>query len=255
VGTDDEFLPKNDKKGRGSYLPQYRCNPSDWEAYQSWVEAIVERYDGDGVDDMPKLQVPVKYWEVMNEPDLQYQSSAPQNAGSSLNFYKQGPSEYAELLIATNEAIKAADPDAQVLIAGAAGADSRMLGFYTSVFENSAAKTAFDIGNVHCISNDQQTHDFNVAAYKKMLSDAGITGKSIWVTEAEAFYQKNTTADQNYESTKASTTGAISAGAERIFFTRYTFDDFRKDMSEKTGAGTYPSAKKYQELIDSFETN
>ena len=88
-----------------------------------------------------------------------------------------------------------------------------------------------------------------------MLSDSGITGKPILVTEAEAFYQDITTAEQNYESTKASVAGAISAGAKRIFFTRYTFDDFRKDMSKKTGAGTYPSAKKYQELIDSFETN
>ena len=85
-----------------------------------------------------------------------------------------------------------------------------------------------------------------------MLSDSGITGKPILVTEAEAFYQDITTAEQNYESTKASVAGAISAGTKRIFFTRYTFDDFRKDMSEKTGASTYPSAEKYKELIDSF---
>jgi hypothetical protein len=40
-----------------------------------------------------------------------------------LCFYKQGPSEYGKLLVETNNAIKAADPAAKVLIAGAAGAD------------------------------------------------------------------------------------------------------------------------------------
>lgn len=247
VANDDEFLPKNDKKGRGSYLPEYRCNPSDWSAYQSFVQKVVERYDGDGIDDMPGLTMPVKYWEVMNEPDLQYQNNMPPNGNSSLNFYKQGPTEYAELLINTSTPIRSADPEAKILIAGAAGGDSRMLGFYESVFANKATFEAFDIGNVHCISNDQKTHDFNVGAYKNLLEKVGITGKSIWVTEAEAMY--STVGEENFESTKTSVANAIAAGAERIFFTRYEFDDNRKDMSEKSSGGAYPSAEKYRDII------
>jgi len=249
VSDNDEMLLKNDKKGRGSYLPQYRCNPSDWTAYQKFVTAIVERYDGDGVADMPGLKIPIKYWEVMNEPDLQYGSNAPVGDSDRLTFYKQGPVEYAELLIKTNESIKAGDADANVLISGAAGADDRMLDFYRQVFAVTGAKTAFDIGNVHCISNDRETKDFNVLAYKKMLAEFGLTNP-IWVTEAEAMY--GTTGDANYLSTKTSTTGAISAGAERIFFTRYDLDDSRTDMSQKGTASTYPSAEKYRELIASF---
>jgi hypothetical protein len=248
VANDDEFLSKNDEKGRGSYLPEYRCNPSDWSAYQDFVEKIVERYDGDGVDDMPNLTIPVKYWEVMNEPDLRYQSSnVPENEGSSLSFYKQGPDEYAELLVNTSKAIRSVDPEAKILIAGAAGADSRMLGFYKSVFANKDTFGAFDIGNIHCISNDQRTNDFNVGPYKEMLEKAGITGKSIWVTEAEAVY--SAVAEENYLSTKKSVEGAIAAGAERIFFTRYEFDDIRKNMSEKSSGGAYPSGEKYRDII------
>lgn len=247
VASDDEFLPKNDKKGRGSYLPQYRCNPSDWTAYQNFVTKVVERYDGDGTDDMAGLTIPVKYWEVMNEPDLQYQNTMPANEGSSLNFYKLGPTEYGELLIKTSVPIRAADPEAKILIAGAAGGDSRMLGFYQSVFADKNTLTAFDIGNIHCISNDQKTSDFNVAPYKAMLEKAGITDKPIWVTEAEAMY--GTVAEQNYSSTKKSVAGAIAAGAQRIFFTRYEFDDTRKDMSEKSSGGTYPSGEKYRDII------
>lgn len=254
VADNDEFLPKNDKKDRGSYLPQYRCNPSDWESYQKFVQAIVERYDGDGVSDMPGLKIPVKYWEVMNEPDLQYKSNKPMiNETSSLNFYKLGPTEYGELLKKTYSAIKQSDVESKVLIAGAAGAD-QFLDFYSTLFTSmSDASNYFDIGNIHCISNDQQTHDFNVSAYKKMLENAGIITKPIWVTEAEAM--NGNSAEENYQSTANSTSGAISAGAERIFFTRYTFDDFRKDMSDKTESGSYPSAEKYQAIIKQNNKN
>jgi len=252
VETNDEFLRVNDKKGRGAYLPQFRCNPNDWVAYQEWVTKMVERYDGDGVDDMPSLTIPIKYWEVMNEPDLNYgNDNPPPDSGSSLNFYMQGPDEYGDLLIKTSKAIKTADSEAKILIAGAAGGDTRMLNFYRRVFTNAETLTAFDISNVHCISNDRQTHDFNVGAYKKMLTDAGVPPKTIWVTEAEAMY--GSAAEENYQNTTTSTKNAIAAGAERIFFTRNQFDDFRTDMSVKTDSGgAYPSSEKYRELIESF---
>ncbi|MFA6423153.1 MAG: hypothetical protein WCW17_01725 [Patescibacteria group bacterium] len=249
VSENDEFLPKNDKKGRGVYLPECRCNPSDWASYQKFVEAVVERYDGDGISDMPGLIIPIKYWEVMNEPDLQYGSNAPIGDSDRLTFYKQGPTEYGELLKKSYFSIKSADSTASVLIAGAAGADERMLGFYEEVFADPETKTSFDIGNIHCISNDQQTHDFNVTAYKKMLASFGIT-KPIWVTEAEAMY--GTTGETNFQSTKTSTTGAIAAGAERIFFTRDDFGDTRTDMSKINTASDYPSAEKYREIIKSY---
>lgn len=249
VEANDEFLPKNDKKGRGSYLPQYRCKPADWTAYESWVAKVVERYDGDGVDDMPGLKLPIKYWEVMNEPDL---TSPPEDNGR-LDFWKGNAVDYAELLVKTSSAIKSADIGANVLIAGAAGGDKQFLDFYRTVFVNEDARTAFDIGNVHCISNDQQSHDFNVVAYKNMLAEFGIS-QPVWVTEAEAFYPSNTTAEQNYQNTKTSTASAIAAGAERIFFTRYNFDDFRTDMSQKTGASSYDSTAKYRELAESLSS-
>lgn len=251
VESNDGFLPKNDKKGRGSYLPEYRCNPSDWMAYQTFVQKVVERYDGDGIEDMPDLTMPIKFWEIMNEPDLQYQNNmAPKDGSNSLNFYKQGPDEYAQLLIKTSEPIRLADPEAKILIAGAAGADERMLRFYQGVFTNKDTLTAFDIGNIHCISNDQKTNDFNVAPYKSMLEKAGAPGKPIWVTEAEAMY--SSVAEENFLSTKKSTEGAISAGAQRIFYTRDQFDDMRTDMSQKSDGGTYPSVEKFQELFGEF---
>jgi hypothetical protein len=73
--------------------------PKDVVKYQRWVRAVVERYDGDGVDDMPGLTAPIKYWQVDNEPPRR----------------REG---YADLVRITSEAVKEADPTAKVLIGG-----------------------------------------------------------------------------------------------------------------------------------------
>lgn len=250
VSSQDEFLSVNDKKGREEYLPLHRCNPTSWEDYKKWVSALIERYDGDGTDDMPGLKIPVKYWEVMNEPDLSFGNNTPDK--DRLNFYKEGPIEYAKLLAQTSEAIRSADKDAKILIAGSAGADERFLNFYRQVLPISGVNEAFDIANIHCISNDDETGDFNVGIYKQMLTTLKIS-KPIWVTEAESFNGK--TAQENYELTKKSTQGAISAGAEKIFYTRYNFDDFRKDMSQKnveSESSIKDSQEKYQDIMSQF---
>ena len=37
VSTKDVFYPSDRKKEPGHYLPLYRCNPYDWDAYTDWV--------------------------------------------------------------------------------------------------------------------------------------------------------------------------------------------------------------------------
>jgi len=252
VSSQDEFLPKNDEKGRSSYLPEHRCNPNSWEKYETWVKKVVERYDFDGQDDMPGLKYVINRWEAMNEPDLSWKNAGPESG--RLTFYKQAPKDYGELLGHTNSAVKAADANAKVVIAGAAGASPEQLGFYTQVFEQTPeAKNNFDIGNVHCISNDQLTKDLNVASYKKMLEQAGITGKPIWVTEAETM-SENKTAQEHADDLKASIQAALATGAEKIFFTRYDLADTRKDMSkQKESRGEEESIQLYKQIIENFQ--
>ncbi|MBI3985467.1 MAG: hypothetical protein HY343_00980 [Lentisphaerae bacterium] len=79
-----------------------RYTPRSPALYQTFVRATVERYDGDGIADVPNLKSPIKYWQVENEPDVR----------------KGG---YLDLLHLTAEAIRAADPSARVLAAGAIG--------------------------------------------------------------------------------------------------------------------------------------
>lgn len=218
VSDEDIFLPVSDKgpdKGSVEYLPQHRCLPNDMTAYENWVKAVVERYDGDGRHDMKGLKVPIKYWEVMNEPDLS-------GSDDTLDFWKGDEADYATLLIHTYSAIKEADPNARVLIAAAAGGDDQFLDFYRFVFSDSQAKNSFDIANVHCISSGF-TDSLNVEPYKNMLSEFGLSNKSIWVTEAEVITSSDPSvnAAQTYDAVKK----ARQLGASRIFFTRYNFSD------------------------------
>ncbi len=80
----------------GSYLPR------DEESYLAFVRACVERYDGDGIDDMAGLTNPIRYWQVDNEPP-------------------HGLQDYAEFLKITYQAIKDADHEAKVVIGGTTG--------------------------------------------------------------------------------------------------------------------------------------
>lgn len=253
VSTQDEFLADIRDKDN-MYLPLHRCNPYDWDAYSSWVSAVVERYDGDGKSDMPGLLYPIKHWEAMNEPDLSWEGS--EVIDTRLDFYQEGPEEYAELLKRTYEAIKAADQSAQVLIAGAAGGNESFLEFYRQVFSVDGIENYFDIANVHCISNDEY-ENYNVVPYSGLLTEFGID-KPIWVTEAEAIVHESV--NENAEQAKVSTQNAIEAGASMIFYTRFGFEgemfesekppegEDKKDTS-KDEKDMDEGIEKYQEII------
>ena len=264
VAADDQFLRdayEDDKQQ--PYLPRYRCNPNNWKKYRAWVKAMVERYDGDGVDDYEKLQWGIKHWEVMNEPDLAPGTEDPDDAEvlgddkdkdhedegeESLDFYQQNYKAYYKLLKKTHAAIKYSDPKAKVLIAGAAGGGTEPLSFYDNLFNKyPKAKKYFDLGNVHCISNDYY-NNFNVKAYDRLLRKHGIN-KNIWVTEAEAFLPEDDTQKEKYQQTRKSTKKALAAGAKKIFFTRITFSE---DGYGADSAAWKYARKKYKIIFDKF---
>jgi len=95
------IAPENPARPEGRTVPGTFL-PVDEAAYRSFVRATVERYDGDGIDDMPGLVNPVLHWQVGNEP-------RPELTG------------FAGLQRMTWEAVKEACPDCTVLIGGVAG--------------------------------------------------------------------------------------------------------------------------------------
>ncbi len=74
---------KGKDPGGFSELSRRRGKPCDMNVYQDYLRFLVERYDGDGDNDMAGLRYPVKYWEVGNEPELDF-------------FFQGTPQDYFE---------------------------------------------------------------------------------------------------------------------------------------------------------------
>jgi len=101
----------------------YNCGPIDPEDLDSWcafIQALVERYDGDGIEDGPGV---VNYWEIWNEPDgmgpegAQYAGCWGGYSESDDDWDDDGipdPHEYAEVLRRAYLAAKAADAEVQI---------------------------------------------------------------------------------------------------------------------------------------------
>jgi hypothetical protein len=79
--------------------------PEHDRAYDAWIAALVERYDGDGNADMPGLANPVLHYQVGNE----YANPA---------FWTGTLSDYGELLERTARAVASACSEAKVISNG-----------------------------------------------------------------------------------------------------------------------------------------
>ncbi len=151
--------------------PEHKGKPYDMEAYASFLDKLVERYDGDGIDDMPGLTVPIKHWELMNEPEFQTDP-----------IYFQGtPADYVDTLIVTHEAVKQADPEALIVQGGMAGMMSESAAWWQGVFD-AGGGDYLDIMNMHSIGHGEH---LNIPAFKEFLNENGLGDKPIWVTEVQ----------------------------------------------------------------------
>jgi len=92
------------------HLPEtYLPGDGEEEAnYRHYVRTLVERYDADGVDDMPELKAPIRWFQLGNENDLHYETCV--EAGRDYAT----PEQYLELVRITREEMRAASPDARL---------------------------------------------------------------------------------------------------------------------------------------------
>lgn len=79
------------------------------DEFADFIAAVVERYDGDGTDDAPGSPV-ILNWEIFNEPDESLINPKWGNYGA----------QYANMLSFVYPAVKAANPQAQLLFGGIA---------------------------------------------------------------------------------------------------------------------------------------
>lgn len=150
--------------------------PVDTDQYLAFVKAVVERYDGDGVDDMPGLTNPIKYWQVGNEPN-------------------NSRSGFADLQRMTYTAIKEACPDCTVLIGGVPGMPpaSHYLSFFDQQYKpllDSLAGQYVDVLDFHWYGNAtgdylgaREVHDH----IRAVLDADGFPHIPIWITEMGSY--------------------------------------------------------------------
>ena len=203
-------------------LPKSRCAPCNANDYKKFLSSLVERYDGDGIDDMPNLKIPIKYWEILNEPEMNE---------LGLTFYKGTGQEYVEILKNSNESIKATCADCKIVQGGAAGIRPEMLSYWEKIFDLGGANY-FDIANIHYI-NSGDLSTLNVKDFKKLMQKKNIV-KPIWVTEVE--YSSESQVEESVD-------GALNEGASKIFFTR-----FKVGQSGPTRPGEYSKIYKKMPL-------
>jgi hypothetical protein len=94
-----EAARKRAPMGASTYIGM----PTDLDSYRRFLTRVVEAYDGDGRADARGLKQGIKYWQVENEWDWRW---------------KDTPERFVEFLKVAYETIKAADPEAKVVLGG-----------------------------------------------------------------------------------------------------------------------------------------
>jgi hypothetical protein len=177
------------------------CGTDDLSDYGSMISQIVAHADP-----------VIRDWEIWNEPDND-------------QYFTGTPQQYAQMLRTAHDAIKAVDPQANVLLGGMSS--TAAMGWLAQVFSTPGADAAgaFDIANIHERGwLDGLAGD--VAAWRTFLAGHGFNGP-LWVTEhgypSDPAYQYDPSFDLGDPSQAAYLTASIptliDAGASEVFIT------------------------------------
>lgn len=162
-------------KGKDPFPRTFRFQSKNLEdKYIYFVQKLVERYDGDGVDDMPGLQNPVLYWQVDNEPDIGTQDW-------------EG---YAHLMEITYKAIKAACPQCKVIMGGLAQGEGGFNTFFLPVLKKLQGQYV-DIFDFHLYGPAGSWHYYRLAEMIKAgLAKTGFKNTEVWILESGTYSGK-----------------------------------------------------------------
>lgn len=134
--------------------------PRDMAQWTRFIRAVVDRYDGDGQNDMRGLRAPVRYYQTANE------FLSPTNRSGGWAGSNAALLAFAD---ATYMAVKAEDPNAQLVQGGVASfnADIALLALRNAQFTlqqrwSASSKTVFDRRNL-------QSPDVQNALQKRFL--------------------------------------------------------------------------------------
>ncbi len=152
--------------------PGKTINPAN--AWAEFVFTTVDRYRPQGQlarqQGWPR-QVGIRYWEVWNEPDYHL-------------FWKGTVAEYYRLLEVAYKSIKAADPEATVLLGGLAFYDQRA--WFPELLRQTGGqpeRAYFDVFSFHHYVNIYQS-EWLIQQARASLEAYGLADRPIWITES-----------------------------------------------------------------------
>jgi hypothetical protein len=146
--------------------------PASPGPYAAFFGALVHRYGPNGAfwKANPTLRpVPIRAWQVWNEPNIPYQWSVQPFARA-----------YVKLLRAAHAAIKRADPKAQVILAGLTNYSWTDLG---KVYRQPGARRAFDAVAVNTYTKSPNGVITILKRIRKVMRRYGDRRKPLYATE------------------------------------------------------------------------
>ena len=161
------------KKARspfGKKFTKYLSKPCSMDDYKNFLLQLVDRYDGDGTNGVPGLTKPIKYSDIMNEPEFKM-------------FFKGSKEDFVEIFNFSSKIIKGKQKEAMIVMAGAAGMFPENKKFWKYALPK--IKDNFDIANIHHISTPDGKCDKElwVDEFAALLKSVDVD-KPIWLTEA-----------------------------------------------------------------------
>jgi hypothetical protein len=159
--------------------PRWDANPVDWPIqphvdapYANYLTALVDRYGPHGSfwAENPRIpRVPIRQWQIWNEP----------NIGA---FWASEPfaDTYVSMLRVAHDAIKAADPGAEVVLAGLANDSWNAL---ESIYQVNGAESLFDAVAIHPYTAEARGVITILGFVRKVMRRYGDAHKPILITE------------------------------------------------------------------------
>lgn len=165
--------------------------------YIKFVQETVERYDGDGIKDMPGLKSPIKYWQVSNEPAPRPLMDGREDTKTLRENLKKNPDPlgFSHLVEITYKAIKEKNPEAKIALGGMVGGYGfvskdpftfrEVHEFYLPILKNLNGKY-IDIFDIHYYGVEwkgmKDAYDF----FRRAFDQNGYRNTEIWFTETAA---------------------------------------------------------------------
>lgn len=215
--------------------PHWELTESEQE-YTTFVKTVVERYDGDGIDDMPGLRNPVLYWQVENEPD-----------------FRGSWKGYAHIHEITYNAVKEACPDCHVLLGGMSGGGIPTFETFYEPILTQLNGNYIDIFDFHWYGNAYGDYRGVKPVYSTIraaLDAQGFTKTAIWITETGTYSgtpfkrEEQSEVDQARDVVKRYVY-PLSLGVKKVFWAWALTEGFKHDNGffDHTGFiydGEYP---------------